>query len=281
MFSNLSPGAVRISDVTIEQTARLARRFNFGGIDLNVVEAAAMPDPAEAADIVAEAGLEWGGFGFPYNFRAAQADADKGLAELPRLAAAAEKVGCTRSMTYIMPGHDELDYKANFQLHVDRLRPAAKILGDHGIRFGLEWVGPKTLRDRFKHAFIHTPEQVLELADAIDPGPHAQSGVLLDSFHWYTARGTADTITGLLADRVVYVHVNDARAGRSPEEQIDNERALPGETGVIDLKLFADCLRKIGYDGPVAAEPFISAFAEQPKDEVAKKVAASVNAMLR
>lgn len=281
MFSNLSPGAVKISNVNIEQTALLAKRFGFGGIDLNVVEAAAMDDPAQANDILADAGLEWGGFGFPYNFRASQEDADNGLADLPRLAAAAEKVGCTRTMTYIMPGHDELDYKENFNLHVDRLKPAAKILGDHGIRFGLEWVGPKTLRDKFKHGFIHTPEQVIELADAIDPGSHAKSGVLLDSFHWYTARGNAKTITDLLADRVVYVHVNDARKGRKPEEQVDNERALPGETGVIDLKLFADCLRKIDYDGPVAAEPFINEFADQPKEAVAKKVAASVNGMLR
>ncbi len=279
MYSNLNAGAVGITNVNIQQTAELAARHKFGGIDLDVGEAADMDDPTRAADIINAAGLKWGAMSFPYNFRKDASDADKGLAELPRLAKTAERVGCTRCSTFIMPGHDELDFAANFKLHADRLRPAAKILADHGIRLGLEWVGPKTLRDKFKHAFIHTADQMLELCDAVDPGN--KTGVLLDSFHWYTMRGDASTITDLLADRVVNVHVNDARTGRTPEEQVDNERALPGETGVIDLKTFVDCLRQINYDGPVTAEPFISEFKEQPNDDVAAKVGASVNGILQ
>ncbi|HON06675.1 MAG TPA: sugar phosphate isomerase/epimerase, partial [Verrucomicrobiota bacterium] len=36
----------------------------------------------------------------------------------------------------------------------------------------------------------------------------------------------------------------------------DNKRELPAATGVIDLKGFLMALAKIGYDGPVRAEPF-------------------------
>jgi sugar phosphate isomerase/epimerase len=55
---------------------------------------------------------------------------------------------------------------------------------------------------------------------------------------------------------VVAVHVNDAPAGIARHEQIDNQRALPTETGVIDLVGFMGKLKAIGYDGPVTAEPF-------------------------
>ena len=44
--------------------------------------------------------------------------------------------------------------------------------------------------------------------------------------------------------------------GRSLAEQIDGERQLPGDSGLIDLKGFMQALVNIGYDGPVRAEPF-------------------------
>jgi len=40
------------------------------------------------------------------------------------------------------------------------------------------------------------------------------------------------------------------------EEQIDNDRRLPMETGVIDLPGFIKKLAAMGYDGPVTPEPF-------------------------
>jgi sugar phosphate isomerase/epimerase len=40
------------------------------------------------------------------------------------------------------------------------------------------------------------------------------------------------------------------------DEQIDTVRALPRETGVIDLGGFMAKLWAMGYDGPVMPEPF-------------------------
>ncbi len=37
---------------------------------------------------------------------------------------------------------------------------------------------------------------------------------------------------------------------------VDNQRAMPGETGVIDIAAFLGELDSIGYDGPITAEPF-------------------------
>ena len=65
----------------------------------------------------------------------------------------------------------------------------------------------------------------------------------------------------------MYVHVNDAPAGVPVEEQLDNVRALPGETGVIDIAGFLQSLQAIGYDGPVVPEPFKKELADLPSDD--------------
>ena len=44
--------------------------------------------------------------------------------------------------------------------------------------------------------------------------------------------------------------------GRDADEQIDDRLLLPGASGVIDIAGFLQALERMGYDGPVAAEPF-------------------------
>ena len=48
----------------------------------------------------------------------------------------------------------------------------------------------------------------------------------------------------------------DLPPGVAVEDQIDNVRCLPGETGVIDICGFLQSLQDIGYDGPITPEPF-------------------------
>lgn len=281
MFSNLSPGAVGIHGLTLSQLITLARQHGFGGIDAPLDEIKAMLDPTLATRDLHEAGLAWGGFGLPVDFRKDEPTYQQGMHVLRELAPLAQQIGCTRCCTWIMPGHDELDYQANFKQHAQRLKPVAALLADHGVRFGIEFVGPKTLRDRFKHYFIHTLDHALELADAISPASGPMAGVLLDAFHWHCAGASADDIVNKLGNqRIVYVHVNDARRGRSREQQVDSERALPGETGVIDAAGFIGALKRANYDGPVAAEPFMKELADQPLDQVAARVSTSIRTML-
>ena len=280
MFADLSTGAVGIHGASLEETIELAKTNGFGGIDPALQELAALADPGEAAGMVRAAGLRWGGFNLPVEFRKDEATWQTGMEALRKLAPVAKKIGCTRAFTWIMPGTDDLDYQANYAQHVKRLKPVAAILGENGVRFGLEFVGPKTLRDRFKHPFLYRIDQMIELADAISPdagSKEAMTGVLLDAFHWYTSKGTVADIKNLLPNRrIVYVHINDAMAGPGPDEQRDGQRALPGDTGVIDLKGFMGALKAVGYDGPVAAEPFMKELSQRPHAETAARVGATV-----
>ena len=153
-------------------------------------------------------------------------------------------------------------------------------LSAHGIRLGLEFIGPLTLRQEARHPFIHTMEEMLGLADAV--ARHAgvdlsMVGLLLDAFHWWTS-GDAESrvLEEASADRIVYVHVNDGRAGRTRDEQLDQERALPCATGLIDAGRFMTCLRAMGYDGPVTAEPFLAELADLPVDEAVRRTSAAM-----
>ena len=166
------------------------------------------------------------------------------------------------------PASDDLTFRENFRFHVDRLRPIAEILGEHGCRLGLEHIGPRTLRDGKKYGFIYTQAGMLALTEAIGTG---NVGLLLDAWHWYTGLGTESDLRSLTNDDVVYVHVNDAPAGVDIADQIDNQRALPSETGVIDLVTFLKVMKDIGYDGPVTPEPFSQRGRELPAEQAVKE----------
>ncbi len=156
---------------------------------------------------------------------------------------------------------------------MSRALPVAEILKDHGLRLGLEAVGPRTSRDKEGYGFLYTIYGALGLAEAIGTG---NVGLLLDSWHWHTALGTASDLATLSADDVVHVHINDAPAGIPVEKQMDNARALPGETGVIDLKTFLTALKKIGYRGAVTPEPMSARLRAMTSEEAAKTAGAAL-----
>jgi len=129
------------------------------------------------------------------------------------------------------------------------------------------------MRAGHAHEFIHTMDGALELAARIGTG---NVGLLLDCFHWYTAHGMIEDLARLRASQVVYVHLNDARAERAVDEQIDAERLLPGASGVIDVVAFLQALRRMGYEGPVAVEPFDDALRALPPAPRVEAVAESL-----
>ena len=196
-----------------------------------------------------------------------------GVKRLPNLARLARSLGYTRCASVVLPGHDVLDYSANWDAHVRRIRESMDVLNDYGISLALEYVAPRTRRAPFKHPFIHTLRGLLRLFDAAD---RAGTGVLLDCFHWYCAGETQHDIEALPAHRVVVVHVNDAIPNRPVDEQVVGERLLPGESGVIDLAAFFNALAKIGYDGPVTCEPTHPVWATIDNADAAGRTARSL-----
>ena len=198
------------------------------------------------------------------------------LKELPRWAKVLSSLGClgcNAFVNYMPSGSNELPYKENFERMRKRFREIGLVFKDHGCVFGIEFIGPKTSRAHSKYEFIHDLPGMLELCDAVGTG---NMGVLLDSWHWYTSGGDLAQITALRPEQVIYVHINDAPKGVPLDQHVDNVRAMPMETGVIDLPGFLRTLHEIGYSGPVTPEPFNKELATLPADDAARRTAASV-----
>jgi sugar phosphate isomerase/epimerase len=218
-------------------------------------------------------GIRYGSSGLPVDFRKDEARFKEGLARLPKQASILRQLGVTRMATWILPGHQALTYRQNFKQHKTRLREVAKILKDNEIRFGLEFVGPRTSRARFRFPFACTQEGMMELVQAIGTG---NVGLLMDSWHWYTSHGTVEELLQLSGKDIIHVHVNDAPSGIDVDQQVDNRRQLPVTSNVIDLKAFINTLVKIGYDGPVECEPFDQGLRQMEDSAAVQKTSAAL-----
>jgi sugar phosphate isomerase/epimerase len=247
---------------TLPETVALAAKYGFQAVDPKLPDLTALSDAAQAQlfNDMREKKLEFGSI-------------FQGVPNQPDLAAAAktlERAQVTRFTTWINSTDNRLTYLQNFKLLTKRFGDAATVFGDHGIRFGLEYVGPKTSWARGKYPFIHNIETLKELIAEINK-PNV--GFCLDSWHWYASSETAADLLTLKKEQIVSVHLNDAPAGIPVDQQNDSVRALPASTGVIDTAAFLGSLQKLGYDGPVTAEPFDAELRKLPPEEALTKTA--------
>ncbi len=274
MYKSLNVGVLGHRQPFAEVCA-LAARYGFTGVD--VAGSELHQDNLDTfRQLLTTYNLQPGLVSLPLNFRGTQAQFDTCLTQLPEQAALAVELGYTRTTTVVMPGDNQLCFRENWSLHVERLRPLAEILEHHGIRLGLEFIGPKTLRHQFQHAFLHTMDGVLGLCAAIGT---PNMGLLVDLFHMFTSHSHLEDIRFLRPEDIVLVHLNDALAGRSPDEQMDLERDLPGATGMTDCVAFLHRLRAIAYDGPCTVEPFQKRLHALTPDEAVRETAASLDAV--
>ena len=255
MYTALQPGTLGIRGLSLPEAVALARDSGHAGLVFDVRQATELAE-AQGIDalraLFADAGVipaSWSVPGSATDDPAALAE----RAELPRYAAVAAALGCARATGFQFPGNDDQTWDEQWERALARIRPVAETLRANGSWYGIEFCGPKTFRDTFAHSFVFSMGGLRELAAAVGTG---NVGVLLDAFHLYTAGESVADLEGVPVAEIVAVHVNDAVAGRTADEQIDRERMLPLTTGVIPLAPFMQALQAKGYDGPVVVEPF-------------------------
>ncbi len=270
MYFCLSPSKVHIREPWSRCIA-LAKAAGFAAVDFPI-------DPVVPSDqyrsVLAEHNMRFGTLMVDTRIWR-QSDEDAFKASLPSLRKQIRTLVALQSTcaaTWVLPYSDELRYAENFDWHVKRLGTVAKLLHEHGCTLSLEFVGPKSFREGHRYSFVHTLEQILDLCEAI--GPNAN--VLLDSWHWHASLGTIGDLHALSADQVGLVHVNDAPAGVPVDQLQDNDRRLPGTTGVIDIGCFMAALRRIDYAGALVAEPFDTSLMELAPEEAAKRTVDSL-----
>lgn len=261
MYKSLGTGHLGVRGLSIPQQIELARTAGFDAIDVSITEVAELArslGEKKLSALFRDSGVRPGPWGLPVAWTRDD-QWEKDLEALPALAALARSLGATRTATWCMSGSNERVFDANLRWHADRFRPIARVLAAHGCRLGIEFLGPRTIRAQFRHTFIHTLGGMLDLAREIGTG---NVGLLLDAYHLHTSGDPMEVLDTIRAADVVTVHVNDAPTGLTLDTYLDQDRRLPMETGVIDLGSFIRKLAKIGYDGPVTAEPFSKAVNE-------------------
>lgn len=263
MFQSLNLGLANVAEKNFEKKLLLAKKYGFSYIEAGAQEV--MENGVEnVRALLQKHGMQISSANLP--FHPAQLDDDAfaaAMEALPAQAAALSAVGCTRCIIWIFPASDTLTKEENYAFHVKRLSAAAAVLKEYGMRLGLEFIGPYTGRKGKKYVFLYTAEEMLKLAK--DCGDNV--GLLFDAYHWYTGAHNKDVFDHIPDEScIVSVHVNDAPVG-DPLELPDSPRALPGETGMVDIACVINGLRKLGYTGPVIAEPFSPKLAAMETDD--------------
>lgn len=263
MFQSLNLGLANVAEKNFEKKLLLAKKYGFSYIEAGAQEV--MENGVENVKaLLKKHGMQISSANLPFHPTQLDDDAFAAAMEaLPAQAAALSAVGCTRCIIWIFPASDTLTKEENYAFHVKRLSAAAAVLKAYGMRLGLEFIGPYTGRKGKKYVFLYTAEEMLKLAK--DCGDNV--GLLFDAYHWYTGAHNKDVFDHIPDEScIVSVHVNDAPVG-DPLELPDSPRALPGETGMVDIACVINGLRKLGYTGPVIAEPFSPKLAAMETDD--------------
>jgi sugar phosphate isomerase/epimerase len=252
MFKNLNAGAIGIRDFSLAQTIELAQKTGFSGVDFDIREATQIAQ-SDGIDSLKSlfSDIKPGAWSPPVDWRGDTWQED--VKQLSQYAEVASELGALRASTWCPPSSPDRPFDENFQFHVERFGAIAEALKLYNIRFGVEFIGPQTLRPSDQHDFIYTMDGMLDLCKAIGTG---NMGLLLDVWHLYTSEGTVGDMDKITNADIVNVHVNDAPEGLSFAEYDDHDRRLPMETNVLPLEGFMKKLIELGYDGPVTPEPF-------------------------
>lgn len=258
MYNLLIPGTIGIQRLSLPDSIKLAEDAGFEGVSFDIFEAKQYAD-AHGTDALKELFGEINPSVWSTNV-SWQDDTvrDAQVEQLKQVLDLAQELDSLNVTTGIMPANNERPYDEQYEYLQTRLKPLADALAAGGVRIGIEFITPKTLRDQFTYQFIYKMTDMLAFAK--DVGSNV--GVLFDVWHHYCAHGTLEEMDVLTAQDVQLVHTNDAPLGLEIDEQQDLSRTLPMETGVIPAPEMLKKLAAIGYNGGVAAEPFSDALNE-------------------
>ena len=269
MFVSLNGSVTR--GVSGVDKARLAAKVGFGGVDWDfgpMKTAGVDAGKALFAELKIKPTIASLPMARPFPFSGEQPAFQQALTQLADDAAFCSAIGCQKMMV-VLPASSSLPKDEQRKIARDRLAAISEVLQKSNVRLGIEFLGVQQFRTQRPdgppiHPFIWNLPEAVALAK--DSGPNI--GVILDVWHWHHSGSTVDDILAAGKDRIVHIHLSDAKA-QPPEEVRDSQRLMPGE-GVINLTGFLQALKKIGYDGGISPEPLGRVPQEMSQEDGAK-----------
>jgi sugar phosphate isomerase/epimerase len=257
---------LRGATLPLEERAALAQRNGYQGLDFSLGDIQSIGSPDAVKTILDRHNLEPSTIGGVLGAQVTVPEEEwaPALAQVREKAQQAAAVGGTRTGT-VLPHRAEVPKDQLWPLVVKRIKQLDEALDGTSVRLGMEFLGVKTLRLERPHVFVGS---MADFNTMLDEAGAKNVGITLDSYHWYSAEDSLDTIRQTPASRIVLLHVNDAKD--LPRDQLmDQDRLLPGE-GVIPLADWLKAIDSTGFDGFIALEVLGPRLADVNAEERAK-----------
>lgn len=262
MIPTICPQYIEAKENFYEAAPIIARQGYFVGYYAFELHADVAAGVERTCACLRNTGLFPTGFRVPVDISEPELDFEAALLALRTDIETAVACGYRKALTWVMPGSNTLPETAYRAMLVRRLQELCALLARYGVTLGVELVAPYTLQQSYRYPAPCRMEDLFSLLAAADC---VNLGIILDSFHFYCAGHGADEYTLITrANQVVMAHISDGVLGRGPKQQLDLERRLPGETGVIDCRPMLRHLVSLGYRGAVIAEPLDQRLASLP-----------------
>lgn len=254
----------------------LALTYGFGGISVDLVDLAKRSQRSSlenASRFLASAKLKVASFQAPISL---DDDDETFASKLEQLKGIAEVAGQCEAKVAVLDvpnGTNRLPYHEYFEVVRKRIDVVAELLAANGVRLALRFLAIAIGEDK-QFKFVRTVEEFVALVRACSSKNLA---VVLDTWNWHLGRGTPAHLDQIGVDRVALVYVADCKEGVDAAAATDEDRLLPGSTGVIDN---IEWLKKLGHlDVGVAA---FGAFAGETvtRDAFISKIQDSLNEAL-
>ena len=257
---------LRGASLPLEERAALAQRSGYQGLDFSLGDIQSVGSPEAVKAILERHNLEPSTVGGVLGAQVIVPEEEwaPALAQVREKAQQAAAVGGARTGT-VLPCRADDPKDTLWPLVVKRIKQLDEALDGTGVRLGMEFLGVKTLRLERPHPFV---QSMAEFNTLLEEAGAKNVGITLDSYHWYSANDTLDTIKQTPANRIVLLHVNDAKD--LPRDQLmDQDRLLPGE-GVIPLADWLAAIDSTGFDGFIALEVLGPRLADVDAEERAR-----------
>src|SRR5215470_14265649 len=143
MQVHLSCGAIGVK-ASVPEAIEYAAKYGFDVIDADgkYLAGLSQSEMARLMETMQAKKVGWAMAGLPVEFRKDDAAFTESMKSFPDFAAGLKRAGVTRCTTWISPASGERTYLENQRVHARRLREAAGVLQDQGVRLGLEYVAP-------------------------------------------------------------------------------------------------------------------------------------------
>lgn len=193
---SLNPGIIGVK-ANLAQTLDYAIQYGYEAISpftQEVLEHYSENQLREHTAKMKANGISYCSNNIPVEFRKDNDTFKEGFQGLKKFCQTMEKQGASRMNTWIISSHSDLTYSQNMKQHGERLGECAKVMDDHGIKLGLEYLGMRTMLNQNRFPFISSME---ECRDLIAATGQDNVGFVLDSFHWYCAGETIEDLRSL------------------------------------------------------------------------------------